>query len=129
MWRQININNQNIKAETDRAVLFACPHNSRYDGWAFWHPSKLVRRGRHKNAVSVSYTEEFTFVLKKYGKGKYNKNQVLDEDEIDFEEFEEMFGVMNDNIKAPDYKSDFETHKPEQLEAEAVEALEELKDE
>lgn len=129
MWKSININKQNIKAETEKAVLITCPHNSDYDGWEFWHPAKLVREGRHDNAVSVSYTEDFNFILKKYGKGKWNKNKILDEQQIDFEEFEEMFEVMNENIKSPDYKSDFETHKPKQLEAGEVEVLEELKDE
>jgi len=129
MWRTININKQNIKVDTGNAILFACPHNSDYDGWEFWHPAKLVREGRHDNAVSVSYTEDFNFILKKYGKGKWNKNKILDEQQINFEEFEEMFEVMNENIKSSDYKSDFETHKPKQLEAGAVEVLEELKDE
>lgn len=129
MWRSININKQNVKADTGRAMLIACPHNSDYDGWCFWHPSKLIRAGRHRNALSLSYTEEFEFTLKKYGKGKHNSKEVLDEDCIDFEEFEAMFGVMNDNIKAPDFVNDFETHKPEQLEAEDVKALAELVDE
>lgn len=129
MWRQININKQNIKAETSRAKLIACPHNSRYKGYCFWHPAKLIRSGRHSNALSLSYTEDFSFNLIKYGKGKTNSREIIAEDEVDFEEFEEMFGVMNDNIKAPNYMIDFETHKPEQLEADAVEVLEELKDE
>ena len=129
MWRNININKQNIKAETARAKLIACPHNSRYNGYCFWHPAKLIRSGRHSNALSLSYTEDFSFNLIKYGKGKTNYKDIIAEEDIDFEEFEEMFGVMNENIKAPNYMTDFETHKPKQLEAEVVEALEELKDE
>ncbi len=101
MWKSININKQNIKTTTERAVLIACPHNSRYDGWEFWHPAKLVKKGRHKNAVSISYTEDFAFRLKKYGKGKHNKNQVVAEDELGYEDIEEIFGVMNDNISEP----------------------------
>lgn len=122
MWKSVNINKQNIKAETGRAVLIACPHNSDFDGYSFWHPSKLVRDGRHSNAVSVSYTEEFTFRLKKYGKGRYNSHEVIDEVQLGYDEFEEVFGVMNDNISAPQFKNDYETHKPELVEAVKTEA-------
>lgn len=124
MWKSININKQNVKADTGSAMLIACPHNSSYDGWCFWHPAKLIRAGRHRNALSLSYTEEFEFTLKKYKKNSY---EVIDEDCIDYEEFEIMFGVMDDKITAPN--NDFETHKPGQLEAENVEVLAELKDE
>lgn len=128
MWKSFNINKQNIKAETDKAVLIACPHNSEYDGYCFWHSAKLIREGRNKNAVSVSYTEDFTFYLKKYGKGKYNQNEVIDEIQLGYDEIEEIFGVMDENITAPDYKSDYETHKPEEIKAETVTADESLID-
>lgn len=117
MWRSININKQNIKAETGKAVLIALPHNSDYDGWCFWHSSKLVREGRNSNAVTISYTEDFTFYLKKYGKGKYNSRDVIDEAQLGYDELEEIFGVMNENISAPAYKSDYETHKPAEVAA------------
>lgn len=128
-WKNININKNNIKTETDKAVLIAMPHSSSYDGYVFWHPSKLVRNGRHSEAVSISYNDEFTFHLKKYGKGKTNYKDVLDEVELDPSEFEEEFGIINENITVPTYKNDYETHKPTELKAEKVEALEELKDE
>lgn len=128
-WKNININIQNIKQETDRAVLIAMPHNSNYDGYSFWHPSKLVRDGNHSYAISLGYTDDFTFNLKKYGHGKYNKYQVIAEQTISVKEFEQAFGVMDENIKKPLPKNDFETHKPEILEAEKVDVLDELKDE
>ena len=118
MWRSININLQNIKAETDKATLIACPHNSRYDGYCFWHTNKLVRNGTQKNSISISYTEEFDFKLMKY-KGK----EVVDEVAVDYEEIEYIFRHMNTK------KNDFETHKPKQLVAENIGALEELRDE
>ncbi len=107
-WKNININIQNIKADTGKAVLIAMPHNSDYDGFEFWHPKKLVRSGKHSYAVSIGYTDEFTFKLKKYGKGKWNRNEVIDEQEIDVEEFEMSFGVMDENITAP--KQDNESY-------------------
>ena len=100
MWKNLNINKQNIETETAKAVLIKMPKKSRYDGYKFWHPSKLVRNGRHSNAVSVGYTDDFTFKLKKFGNGKYNKFDVLDEIEISAEQFEQAFEVMDENIVA-----------------------------
>lgn len=117
MWRSININRQNIKADSGKAFLIACPHNSEYDGYCFWHPLRLIREGRHSNAVEISYTEEFTFYLKKYGKGKYNSRDVINEVQLGYDELEEIFGVMNENISAPAHKSYYETHKPDEIKA------------
>lgn len=129
MWKNININKNNIKAETERSYLIAMPHNSDYDDYSFWHPAKLVREGRNRSAISISYTDDFKFKLVKYGKGKWNKRDVIDEKTIDAITFEEAFGIMNENIKSPKYKNEYETHKPKPLEVENKQALEELKDE
>lgn len=101
MWKNININKQNIKYDTGNAVLINCPHKSQYNGFSFWHPSKFVKEGRNSNAVSICYNDEFKFKLIKYGKGKANRNNLLDQVIIDVEEFEEMFSVMNENIVSP----------------------------
>lgn len=98
MWKNININKQNIKAETEKAVLIAMPHSSDYDGYCFWHPLKLVRQGKHRGAVSIGYTNDFSFRLMKYGKGKYNSRQIISEETISVAEFEEAFGIMDENI-------------------------------
>lgn len=126
MWKSININKHNIIVDTGKAVLIACPHNSEFDGYTFWHASKLVHEGRHKGAVSISYTDEFTFHLKKYGKGRYNYREVLDEIPLAADEIEEIFGVIDANISAPTFKNMYETHKPVELEAEQAEADESL---
>lgn len=115
-WKNKNINKQNIEVETAKAVLIKMPHNSDYDGYKFWHPTKLVRKGRNSNSVSISYNDEFTFNLKKYGNGKYNKREVIDEIEIDTEEFENAFNVMNENITSKKFVNDYETHKPQKIE-------------
>lgn len=121
-WKNININMQNIETNTSRSVLIKMPNNSEYKGFKFWHPAKLVRHGRHSNAVSIGYTDEFTFRL-----FKTNKHyEIVEEEEIDVEEFEEAFGVTNENIRRKDFKSEYETHKPEALEAVEREALDEL---
>ena len=129
MWKNININKQNIKADTYKAVLISMPKNSDYDGFSFWHPSKLVRDGRNSYAVSVGYTDDFKFKLVKYGKGKYNSRDIIAEIEIDAEEFEEAFGIMNENITSKKIVNNYETHKPDKLEVNNVEVLDELKDE
>lgn len=129
MWKTVQINRQNIKVDTTRAMLINCPHKSKFDGFSFWHPSKLIRMGKNLDAVSLSYTDDFTFTLKKYGKGRYNSNTVIEEKTITIAEFEEMFGVMNENITAPKKTNPFETHKPATVEPTETTALDELKDE
>lgn len=117
IWKSININIQNIKHKTGRAVLFNCPKNSNYAGYSFWHPAKLVRPGKHSYAVSVSYTNDFTFKLVKYGSGKTTKFKVIAETAITVEEFEEMFEVMNENITAPKEEEAYlKVEEPEALE-------------
>lgn len=125
MWRRFTITKNNIKAETGKAVLIACPHHSEYDGYCFWHPSKLVREDRNGWTHSISYTEEFTFNLKKYGKGKYNSRKVLDEVQLGYDEIEEIYGVMSNAYQK---KNPYETHKPEAVEAVKTEADESLID-
>lgn len=76
-------------------------------GYKFWHPSKLVKKGRNSYAVSLGYTDDFIFRLKKYGNGRYNKYDVIDEKEITGKEFEEAFGVMDSNIKPPEFDESY----------------------
>lgn len=121
-WKSININTNLIKADTEKAVLIKMPHNSNYNGFCFWHSGKLVREGTSPHMMSLSYTEEFIFHLKKYGRGKYNRQEVLEQTDIGAEEFEEAFAVI------PQKLNPYETHKPADIEAVRVEALEELKD-
>lgn len=106
MWKNIQINKQNIDFETGRATLIKCPNNSDYAGWKFWHPSKLIRTGKNSYALSLGYTDDFKFKLFKNGNGKWNKNEVIAEKEISIAEFENMFRIMNENISAPIPKQD-----------------------
>ena len=127
-WKSIQINRQNIKAETPNAMLIAMPHNSLYDGYEFWHSTKLIRDGKNSNAISVSYNDSFKFKLKKYGKGSHNKFDVIDEDEIDASDFEQAFDIMNENITSS--KKDTESYliinEPVKIDKD-VEVREELK--
>ncbi len=121
MWKSILINKNQVQHETDRAVLIKCPRNSDYKGYVFWHQSKCVRKDRYSESLSVSYTEDFEFHLKKYNKAR----ELIDEVELDFEEFEEMFSVTNENLQ--EKESYFEVSEPAKIEFENIEVSECLK--
>ncbi len=127
MWKNIEINIQNIENDTGKAALIKMPNKSKYAGYKFWHPSKLVRYGSNSYARSIGYTDTFTFKLLKYGNGKYNKFDVIDEIEISVEEFEEAFECMKD-CTMPKEKGDtyLIVEEPEKVELE-IEIEEELK--
>lgn len=128
MWKNIEINVQNIETETGKATLIKMPNKSNYAGYKFWHPSKLVRNGSNSYARSISYTDEFTFSLFKTGKGKYNKFDVIDEIEISVEEFEEAFECMKDCTRAKNDETYLIVEEPKKIEKE-IEVVKELKNE
>ena len=128
MWKNIQINVQNIETETEKATLIKMPKNSRYAGYKFWHPSKLVRYGSNSYSRSLGYTDEFTFKLLKFGKGKHNKFDVIDEIEIDVEEFEAAFECMIDCTRKNEDNSYLIIEEPEKVEKE-IKIEEELKNE
>lgn len=129
MWKNIEINIQNIETDTGKATLIKMPNKSRYAGYKFWHPSKLVRYGSNSYARSIGYTDGFTFKLFKNGNGKYNKFDVIDEIEIDVEEFEEAFGCMKSCTRPKDNEESYLiVEEPEKVEKE-VEVDGELKNE
>lgn len=129
MWKNIEINLQNIETETEKAVLIKMPNNSNYAGYKFWHPSKLVRYGSNSYARSIGYTDQFTFKLKKYGNGKWNKTKVIDEKEISVEEFEEAFNCMKSCTRPKDNEESYLiVEEPEKVEKE-IEVDGELKNE
>lgn len=128
-WKNINISKNLIKKYTNNAILISMPHNSNYKGYVFWHTSKLTRTGRNSAAVSLGYTDDFIFTLKKYGNGKYNSREVIDEKVIDVEEFENAFGIIDENIAKKKIKNPYETHKPQKKEITTIKVIDELKDE
>lgn len=126
MWKNIEINDSLVKARTAKSVLIAFPRKSQLHGYSFWHPAKLVRSGRIVNTVSIGYSGEFVFRIKKYGNGKYNKREVISELEIGADEFEQAFAGINSNYVEPDDTP--EIHIPEPLEPENAVADESLID-
>lgn len=125
-WKGLQINSNLIKARTEKYVLINMPHNSEYDGYAFWHPAKLVWDGLNSAAPSIRYTDGFVFRLKKYGKGRYNSREVLDEIPLAPDEMEIVFAAIGDNIIAPEPEPLI--HIPEHLEPENAKADESLID-
>lgn len=97
-WKNININESNIESQSSFSVLIKMPNKSKYAGFKFWHPAKLVRKGRHSAAVSIGYNDDFVFKLFKSGNGRYNKFDKIDEKTILAHEFEEAFSKIDENI-------------------------------
>ena len=91
-WHKVHFNFQNVVAVTGKAVLIQMPHKSKYDGFKFWHPIKLIGvEGGIEVLKTFSFRDDFKFNLFKYEKGKYNKSGVIDEIEIDCKEMMEAF--------------------------------------
>ena len=109
-WKNISINANLIHYDTGKATLIAMPHKSNYDGYKFWFLSKLVRSSHRIDAVSLGYTDEFTFRLFKDGKNR----QRLDEVELTASEFEKEFETVSKNIDFWSKEEDIDIiHTPE----------------
>lgn len=99
MWTKIFFNTQNIQSDTGRSVLIKMPNKSQYNGWVFWHPKKLVREQGGKGYHSAfSFTEDWIFKVKLYGKGRYNSKDVIREVELEASEMKEIWGIVDENV-------------------------------
>lgn len=116
-WCKITINRQNIIADTGKAVLIALPHKSKYRGYAFWHPAKLVRDNWCSDKMSFSCTPEFAFRLKKYVVCGYIEDE-QDDLTVSYDDINEAFSFLDysDDFRAP------EIYTPAPLEPEHAEA-------
>lgn len=124
MWKKIKVNVQNIKHETEKAVLIAMPHSSNYDGFTFWISKKLVRAGSHSYEVQVSINDDMTFNLKRTSE---KTRAVLEETTIGADEMIEAFGESHfDSRRDLPKPVEIVTHVPAPLEAEKVNANESL---
>lgn len=104
-WENIHLESTLVNGESDNAVLIKMPSISNYKGFSFWHPKKCCRLvGKNGFLVQISFTEQFEFKLKKYGKGKFNFKQILVEKTLGVEEFKKELGFNNDILE--DLKED-----------------------
>ena len=117
MWKKIKINKNQIKHETGRSTLINFPKNSTLSGMSFWYPSKLISDGSHSACLSLSYNDNFQIKATKYGKGKRNKFEKIEECEISIEDFESAFGVLIENSEQESY---LEVTEPKPLNIEVV---------
>lgn len=117
-WFKFPVNIQNIKHETEKAVLIAMPHNSDYDGFEFWHPKKLVRNGSNSYEVFVSISDTFRVTLKRVSEKTF---KVLDERIVGYEELLDAFG-KSPSVPVVDLREKVVTHVPEKLNPVKVEA-------
>lgn len=122
-WCKIAINRQNIIADTGKAVLIALPHKSKYRGYAFWHPAKLVRNNWCSDKMSFSCTPAFSFWLKKYAVHGYTED-AQDDFTVSYDDINEAFGFLD---SADDFREP-EIYTPVPLEPEHAEADESLID-
>lgn len=100
MWTKVYFNLQSIQRETPRSVLIKMPNHSKYKGYSFWHPAKLVRREGGKGYhLSFSFSDDFNFNVIKYGQGRYNSNEIISEYELDAEDMKEVWQVVNNSIQ------------------------------
>lgn len=97
----ININRNQIKRSSGRAILIAMPHKSDYDGFTFWFPEKLVDEGRHDEAIRLCIPVSFNFTLKRTSPKTY---KVLAEAELNAYELVEQFRQTDENITGSDVK-------------------------
>ena len=92
-WFKNRFHKNQIKHETDKAVLIAMPKNSAYNGYEFWHPSKVVKDDEKNNAIATfSYTDEWVFKLFKQ-KLVNKKWEKVSEIELTADEMREVYFV------------------------------------
>lgn len=131
-WGKVAINVQNVERNTEKAALINMPHSSDHDGYSVWVSLKLLRSGRHSYEYMLSIKADMEFVLKKYGKGKWNKNQVIAEKTINAVEMAVAFGGWVSDaprMAAPAIdpeKEEIVKHEPAPLEPVEIEADPEL---
>lgn len=129
-WKSVNLCENQIKAMTVKSVLVKMPLSSKYKGFFFWHPSKLVKTSYYRGeSYELLYTDDFTFNLFKNGKGKTNKYEKIAEKCIDVEDFEEAFKVVGDDFdEYTDFikSSYYEVEEPKKIEIDDIEIPKEL---
>lgn len=88
-WKLVRIYTTNIIRITEKAALSAMPAKSKYAGYTFWFPKKLIRSGVCSNELNLSVNTDMKFNLKKQSTKTF---KTLSECCISAEELIEIFG-------------------------------------
>lgn len=123
-WKRIPVNVQNIQNETEKAVLIAMPHSSKYDGFNFWFPKKLVREGSNSYEVVLSVLDDMDITIRRQSEKTW---AVLAKTVIGADELIEAFGQHNGvtesmRVRMREDKVKTVKHEPAPLEPVEVEA-------
>lgn len=113
MWNTIHFNANNIEHDTLKSVLIKMPNRSKYAGYTFWHPSKLVRGVGWSR--TFSFNDEWDFTIFKTGK---NYKRTI-EKKIGASEMLEAFKIVNEKL-AKDNESYLNITEPEPLDKEVT---------
>ena len=73
MWSNARVNIQNVKAETNSAILVRLPNKSKYKDFEFWVSKKCVKDGSHSYELLVGINTDFTYKAKRTGKSTAQK--------------------------------------------------------
>lgn len=88
MWTNIKANSNLIQYETEKAFLIKLPKSK----MKFWHPRKLVRfEGKNNYLMSIGITPDFDVRIFRNGEGRYNQQEVIEEENISGTELIERF--------------------------------------
>lgn len=115
-WSSLTLNGNLVKAETEKALLIACPHSTPFDGFAFWHPRSMSDTESYGWAVTIRFPENWRFRLTRKSKRTL---KVLEEREVDASEFAHVLSptaVKVAQAKAYSYRTDPEPLHPEEVE-------------
>lgn len=130
-WKRLRVAVRHIEYNNGNRARLRMPHNSEYDGYIFWIPSKLIELNpmwteEGTRTCQILYTDEFKFKLKKLGYDRFDKLITVDEKEITPQELRKAFTNINTE---PTDREEPLIHRPSKLEPLAnVEPLEELLD-
>lgn len=124
-YLNININRNQIKYSSGRAILIAMPHKSDYDGYTFWFPERLTDEGRHDEALRLCIPVNFNFTLRRTSPKTY---KVLDEVELNAYQLVEQFRQTDDNITGAGVaiRTEVERVEAPEVKVEQVEVPEDL---
>ena len=107
MWKNIDINDNQVKYDTGKASLIKLPGSED----KFWVSNKCVRSGKHSAALNIGINTDFSYHAVR---GKTIKFELSGEDII--EAFE------GEVVSAPQPKVTFIENKPDHIEPKDVEA-------